>query len=261
MPTSGATAVYGAALAEERALELRVRAIERVVVPVEPAARLGGGDEQAEEHRAEQRLVLRGAGPGVGAREDRSSRLALQLLDRDQRVGPSSQAGRPFLDERTHEWAVLVQRRATRMLMLDEGDGQLGSVIELAEQKRERAEREAAKSKLELGSANGHLLRIRGVSPESCRAAERLGVKWSASGAVCWSRSPRSAFDDPQRAGPHPGVLEFHIKPLLVLAALAGVVKELLDLGAVALDLLRAVEHLLDIGAITRREPRQGEVV
>ena len=192
MPTRGATARVGATLAEERALELRVGAIERVVVPVEPSARLGGRDEQAEEHGAEQRLVLGRARPGVGAREDRRGRLALQLLDRDQRVGAVSQAGRPLLDERAHERAVLVERRAARMLVLDEGDGQLGSVIELAEQERERAEREAAKSKLELGSANGH-------PPDTGRlarilSAERLGVKWSASGAVS---APRSAFDDP----------------------------------------------------------------
>ena len=146
----------GAALAEERALELGVGAIERVVVPVESSARLGGGDEQAEQDGAEERLVLGRSRPGVGAREDRRSRLALQLLDRDQRIGPAAQARRPLLDERAHERAVLVQRRAARVLVLDEGHRQLGPVIELAEQEREGAEREAAKGKLELRSANGH---------------------------------------------------------------------------------------------------------
>jgi hypothetical protein len=42
------------------------------------------------------------------------------------------------------------------VLVLDEGDRHLGPVVELAEQEREGPEGEAAKSKLELRSANGH---------------------------------------------------------------------------------------------------------
>ncbi len=68
----------------------------------------------------------------------------------------AAQARRPLLDERPHERAVLVERRATRVLVLDEGHRQLGSVIELTQQECERAEREAAERKLELRSANGH---------------------------------------------------------------------------------------------------------
>ena len=90
------------------------------------------------------------------AREDRRSRLALQLLDRDQRIGSAAQARRPLLDERPHERAVLVQRRPARVLVLDERHRQLGPVVELTEQEREGAEGEAAESKLELRSANGH---------------------------------------------------------------------------------------------------------
>ena len=158
----------GAALAEERALELGVGTVERVVVPVEAATRLGGGDEQAEQDGAEERLVFRRSRPGVGARKDPGSRLALQLLDRDQRIGAAAQPRRPLLDERTHERAVLVQRRATRVLVLDERDRQLGSVIQLTQQEREGAEHEAAKGELELGSANGHASGYGAAAPESC---------------------------------------------------------------------------------------------
>ena len=46
-----------ATLAEERPLELRVRVLERLVFPVEAAARLCGRDQEPEEDRAEERLV------------------------------------------------------------------------------------------------------------------------------------------------------------------------------------------------------------
>ena len=92
----------------------------------------------------------------MGAREDRRGRLALQLLERDQRVVAAAQPRRALLDERAHERAVLVQRRPARVLVLDERDRQLGAVVQLAQQERERAEHEAAEGELELRSANGH---------------------------------------------------------------------------------------------------------
>ena len=57
-PMSGATTAYLPPLAEERRLEVGVRMLEGLVVPVEAAARLGGRDEQPEEHGAKQRVVL-----------------------------------------------------------------------------------------------------------------------------------------------------------------------------------------------------------
>ena len=61
--------------AEERALELGVGTLERGVVPVEATARLGGRDQQREQHGAEERLLLGRSRPGVRAREDRRGRL------------------------------------------------------------------------------------------------------------------------------------------------------------------------------------------
>jgi hypothetical protein len=43
------------------------------------------------------------------------------------------------------------------VLVLDEGNRELGAVLELAEEKRKRPEREAAKGELELRCANRHV--------------------------------------------------------------------------------------------------------
>ncbi len=91
----------GAALTEERALELGVGAVERVVVPVESAARLGGGDEQAEQHGAEQGLVLRRSRPGVGAREDRRQ-PARAAAPRSRSAHRCGRAGAAPAPRRTH---------------------------------------------------------------------------------------------------------------------------------------------------------------
>ena len=80
----------------------------------------------------------------MGAREDRGGRLALQLLERDQRVVPAAEPWRALLDERPHERAVLVERRPAGVLVLDERDRQLGAVVELAQEVGEGAEHEAA---------------------------------------------------------------------------------------------------------------------
>ncbi len=47
-----------AAFPEQRALELRIGTLERIVVPVEAPARLGDAEQQVDEHRPEQRFVL-----------------------------------------------------------------------------------------------------------------------------------------------------------------------------------------------------------
>jgi hypothetical protein len=67
-------------------LQLRIRAVEGVVVPVEPAARFGNPEQQVDEHRSEQGVVLGGVAPGMGAGVDPRGRLARELLQRDHRV-------------------------------------------------------------------------------------------------------------------------------------------------------------------------------
>ena len=79
------------ALAEERSLELGVRAFVRAVVPVEAAAHLGRAHQQRQQHAAEERFVLVRSRAGVRAREDRGRRLATELVHRKLRVG--SRAG------------------------------------------------------------------------------------------------------------------------------------------------------------------------
>jgi hypothetical protein len=100
-------------VAEERRLELRVGALERRVVPVEPAARLGRRDQKGQDDGAEQCFPLRRARPGVRAREDARGRLAPQVLDGVACILAGLQVGRVRLQESAHERAILVQRRAT----------------------------------------------------------------------------------------------------------------------------------------------------
>ena len=144
------------ALAEERALELCVGAVEGVVVPVEAAAGLRGGDEQPEQHRPEEGLLLGRPRAGVCPREDPRGRLARKLLECDHCIVAAAEPRRALLHERAHERPVLVQRRTVALVVLDERDGQVGALVELAEEVRERAEHEAAQGVLELRSANGH---------------------------------------------------------------------------------------------------------
>ena len=75
-----------APVAVEGALELAVGALEGVVVPVEAAARLGGGDEQRDQDRAPEGLVLADPLVGVGAGEDSGGRLVLERRERLARV-------------------------------------------------------------------------------------------------------------------------------------------------------------------------------
>ena len=99
------------AAAEHRRLELRVRLVERRVVPVEPSAQLGRPNEQRLHHAREQSVVVGRTRARVRTREDRGGVLALQLLDGDSRVLVPRELVRTRLHERAHERPVLVQRR------------------------------------------------------------------------------------------------------------------------------------------------------
>ena len=156
-----------ATLPVERALELRVGAIEGLVVPVEAAARLRGRREQSQEDGAEERLALGRARPGMGAREDPGCRLAPELLEGDDGVVADAEPRSTLLDEGPDERPVLVERRPTGVLVLDEGNRKLGSVVELAQQERERPEDKAAQGCVEVRSARGHptLYALRPGSP------------------------------------------------------------------------------------------------
>jgi len=92
----------------------------------------------------------------MSAGEDRSCRLALELLERDQRVVPAAKPRGALLDERADERSVLVEGRAAGMFVLDERNGQLAAVVELAQEIRERTESEPAKGRIEVRSANCH---------------------------------------------------------------------------------------------------------
>ena len=60
--------------------------LERIVVPVESSTRLGGGDDEPEQHRAEQRVVLGRVRAGMGACEDRRSGLAGELVESEASI-------------------------------------------------------------------------------------------------------------------------------------------------------------------------------
>src|SRR3954454_19389856 len=92
----------------------------------------------------------------MGAGEDRCRGLALELLDRDPRVLTSPQTGGALLDESPHQRPVLVQRRPSGVLVLDEGDRKLRPLLDLTQEIRERPEREAAECEPELRCADCH---------------------------------------------------------------------------------------------------------
>ena len=139
-----------AGIAEERALELGVPPLEGDVVPVEPTARLRCRDQQRDEHRAVQRLLLRRSRAGVRARVDRGRRFAQELVEGDPRVLPLGQRARPRLDERAHERPVLVERRAATLDVLLERERQLVAFLERPSEEDERAETERAQGQMEL---------------------------------------------------------------------------------------------------------------
>jgi hypothetical protein len=155
-PDEGCHGSVGPPFAVQRALELGVGTIERLVIPVESAAGFGRRDEEAHQNGAEERLVLGGLSPDMGSREDRGGRLALQLLERDQSIVPTAKPRGALLDERPDERPVLVEGRAGPMLVLDERDGEVGAVVELAEQERERSKDEAPQGRVEVWSSRSH---------------------------------------------------------------------------------------------------------
>ncbi len=142
------------ALPEECALELGIGAREGAVVPVDAPARLTRAHEQRQEHAREQRFVVAGARAGMGAREDRRSRLALQLLYGELRVGPAAERVRTRFDEGLDERPVLVQRGLVVGGVLLERKRQLGAPFELREQRAERAQAEGPQGREQLRSAH-----------------------------------------------------------------------------------------------------------
>ena len=145
------------ALTEERRLELRVRAVERLVVPVEAPARLGGPNQQPEQDGAKERLVLARTRARVGAGEDGGRRLAPELLDRESRILARSQHRLALLDEGAHQRPELVQRRPAALDVLLEREGKLRTLLELAPEHDERAEDESAEERVEMRRAYGHV--------------------------------------------------------------------------------------------------------
>lgn len=112
-----------AVLAEERPLELDELAVERVVVPVEAAARTGNAQQEVEQDGAEERLVLRRVTTRVRSGVDGGSGLASKLLERDQRVVAIPETAGSRLDELADERSVLVERRPVAALVLLERKG------------------------------------------------------------------------------------------------------------------------------------------
>ena len=129
-PTSGAIAAYERAVPKsERSISAYAR-VERIVVPVEPAAALGDRGEHRQQNRPEERVVLRRADSRVRVREDRRGRLAAQVVDRVPRVGQPAQRRRLFLDEAAHERPVLVERRPAARRVLLERERQLRPALD-----------------------------------------------------------------------------------------------------------------------------------
>ena len=155
-PDHGRDGAVAAPLAEERRLELRIGALERVVVPVETAARLGGRHQQTEEHRPEERVVLGRARACMSLREDRRRRLTSQLLEREESVLARAKHRLALLDERPHERTELVERGPGALDVLLEGERELGALLEVAAEHDERAEDEAAEQRIEMRCAYDH---------------------------------------------------------------------------------------------------------
>ena len=130
-------------LAEERRLELGVRAVERLVVPVEAAARFGGGHQQRQDDRAEERVLFIRALTGVRAGEDPRGRLAAQVVHGQSRVLADRERGGARLEEGADERAVLVERGPSERRVLLEGEREVGAALELRAEHAERSEAEA----------------------------------------------------------------------------------------------------------------------
>ena len=127
--------------------------------------------QEVDEHGAEQRIVLGRLAARVRAGVDACGGLARELLERDQRVVAATQPRRARLDEVAHERPVLVERRPVAADMLLERERKrLARVVELAQEVRERAERERAKGVVELRRARGHVDRYPTERPIPARS-------------------------------------------------------------------------------------------
>src|SRR5205814_7281409 len=80
------------------------------------------------------------------AGENRRSRLAPKLGDRELRIGAFLQRRAPLLDERAQQRAVLVQRGPLRPTMLLEGERNLGAGVHFTRERGEAPQAEAAQS-------------------------------------------------------------------------------------------------------------------
>ena len=199
----------GSSLAEQRPLELCVRAVEGLVVPVESAAGLGDAHQKVDEHRAEQGVVLGRLAAGVGAGVDARGFLAAQLVECDRRIVATTEPVGSRVDEIAHQRSVLVERRAVGASVLLERERQrLIRVVELSEEVGERAEREASQSVVELRRPYGHApgYAPAGAIPRQIVASGGLG---------CWhpghqyavrfrSPRPRERIGVAQRGQPRP---------------------------------------------------------
>ena len=145
-------------LAEERALELDVRAVERCIVPVEAAAQLGRAHQERQQNAAEEGFVVVGARTRVCAREDRRRGLAPKLVDGELCVWTSAQRVRARLDERLDERPVLVERRPVVGAVLLEGEREVGAAFQLLQKRTERAEGKGPQGLMKLWSAHDHEL-------------------------------------------------------------------------------------------------------
>src|SRR5712691_666236 len=133
-------------LTEQGGLEFRIRTGERTVIPVEAAAELATAGQERQQHAREERFMLVCARTGMRAREDRSCRFPLELLDRQHGVGPAAQHMRARLDERLHEGSILVEHRPVVRAVLLEGEGHLGAAFLVGKEGTERAKREGSET-------------------------------------------------------------------------------------------------------------------
>ena len=154
-------------LAEQGVLDLLVHAVEDAVVPVEATARFGDRAEQREQDRVVQRALLVRLRAGVGAGEDRSGRLALELLDRGRGVVEPEEPVGARIDVAARQRPELVERRVAGRRVLLEGERERRVVLGLAVEVRERAEAKAAHGSVEVGRAHSHGIAYapRGSSP------------------------------------------------------------------------------------------------
>ena len=139
--------------AVERLLELRVRAVERAVVPVEAAAAFGGTHEERHEHRTVERAGFVAARV-VCSRKDPCGRLTLQVGDGLAHIVAREEPFGARFHEAAHERAVFVQRRPPVRPMFLEREREVGAQVEILVERGERTEAKTAQRVVEMGSAH-----------------------------------------------------------------------------------------------------------